>query len=248
MNTFNSKTDFSSLLSPLQKKTLLQHLIELTHNIEKDNHFKNNHFKDNHFKELKNDWYKLSVSQNSSNLNQSANNSEQAATDWLILLFNTVFADQKVILVRSEGEPEYFPAQNDECARIEFAHGFFASALHEISHWCLAGEARRRLPDFGYWYAPDGRSAAQQQAFERVEVKPQALECLFTLACGQSFQVSQDNLFAEFDTSSSTFESDVYQQAEEYILKPHTLPRDAKILLCTLLMTCTFNHPTPMVT
>ena len=127
MNTFNSKTDnsktdFSSLLSPLQKKTLLQHLIELTHNIEKDNHFK----------ELKNDCYKLSVSQNSSNLNQSANNSEQAATDWLILLFNTVFADQKVILVRSEGEPEYFPAQNDESARIEFAHGFFASALHEI--------------------------------------------------------------------------------------------------------------------
>ena len=103
----------------------------------------------------------------------------------------------------------------------------------------MAGEARRRLPDFGYWYAPDGRTAAQQQAFERVEINPQALECLFTLACERHFQVSQDNLFADFDTSSSTFASDVYQQVESYIAKPHTLPRDAKALLTALLSVCT---------
>ncbi|KTF08233.1 protein containing DUF462 [marine sediment metagenome] len=58
--------------------------------------------------------------------------SERLATDWLIQLFNTLFTNQQVILVRSEGEPEYFPAQDNEPARIEFAHGFFASALHEI--------------------------------------------------------------------------------------------------------------------
>ncbi|MDI8993212.1 elongation factor P hydroxylase, partial [Salmonella enterica subsp. enterica serovar Anatum] len=29
--------------------------------------------------------------------------------------------------------------------RIVFAHGFYASALHEISHWCIAGKARREL-------------------------------------------------------------------------------------------------------
>ena len=163
------------------------------------------------------------------------NNIEQALTDWLISLFNTLFSEQRVELVRGEQEPEYFPARGDQPARIEFAHGFFASALHELSHWCVAGEERRSLSDFGYWYAPDGRTAAQQQAFERVEIKPQAIECLFTLACGRPFQVSQDNLFADFDTSGSTFASDVYQQASEYMAKPYMLPRDAKTLLQALL-------------
>ena len=163
---------------------------------------------------------------------------EKAATDWLISLFNTLFAHQHVILVRGIGEPEYFPAKDNQPARIEFAHGFFQSALHEISHWSLTGSERRSLSDFGYWYAPDGRTAAQQQAFERVEIKPQALECLFSLACGRNFQVSQDNLFADFYTSTSTFAQDVYQQAKAYIAEPHTLPRDAKTLLQALLTIC----------
>ncbi len=111
-------------------------------------------------------------------------------------------------------------------------------SLLELSHWCIAGKARRQLADFGYWYAPDGRSEAQQQAFERVEIKPQALECLFTLACRRVFRVSQDNLFADFDTSGSTFALDVYQQAEDYIARPHTLPGDAKTLLHTFLCVC----------
>lgn len=160
---------------------------------------------------------------------------EQQATTWLISLFNNLFAKQQVQLVRGEGDPEYFPADDNNPASIEFAHGFFASALHEISHWCVAGIARRQLSDFGYWYAPDGRSEAQQQAFERVEIKPQALECLFTLACKRDFQVSQDNLFATFDTSYSTFASDVYQQVQHYIDHPQTLPSDAQTLLAALL-------------
>lgn len=162
-------------------------------------------------------------------------NPEQRATDWLITVFNVLFAQEQVRLVQGEHEPEYFPATKTDPARIKFAHGFFASALHEISHWCIAGSARRELSDFGYWYAPDGRSQAQQQAFERVEIKPQALECLFTLACQRPFQVSQDNLFATFDTSASTFAADVYNQAQHYIAKPQSLPRDAKILLWALL-------------
>ncbi|WP_424517673.1 elongation factor P hydroxylase [Psychrobacter sp.] len=111
-------------------------------------------------------------------------------------------------------------------------------SLLVLSHWCVAGEARRRLADFGYWYAPDGRTAAQQQAFERVEIKPQALECLFTLACERSFEVSQDNLFADFDTSNSTFANDVYRQVQQYIAKPNILPPDAKTLLHALLSVC----------
>lgn len=160
---------------------------------------------------------------------------ERAAADWLISLFNTLFVQQNVQLVRGDCEPEYFPADATSPARIEFAHGFFASALHEISHWCVAGHKRRKLSDFGYWYAVDGRSQAEQQAFEQVEIKPQALECLFTLACQRPFQVSQDNLFANFDTSDSSFANDVYSQAQHYIAEPQALPSDAQTLLAALL-------------
>jgi len=92
-------------------------------------------------------------------------------------------------------EPLYQPAvgkeQNHE---LRYREDFFASALHEASHWCIAGPVRRQQTDFGYWYAPDGRSASQQRAFENVEYKPQALEWFFSRACGHSFRISVDNL------------------------------------------------------
>ncbi len=183
------------------------------------------------------EWQALSKKYSKLSLNgTNIKDSERQATDWLIRLFNALFIAQKVELVRGNNEPEYFPAINDNLARIEFAHGFFASALHEISHWCIAGFERRKHSDFGYWYAADGRSQAQQQAFERVEIKPQALECLFTLACKRDFQISQDNLFATFDTSASTFAADVYEQAQHYIAKPQSLPADARTLLRALLL------------
>lgn len=169
---------------------------------------------------------------------RSAESIEKQQVDWLIDLFNAVFSAKNVELVRGESEPEYFPATESGPARIEFAHGFFQSALHEISHWSLAGSHRRTLPDFGYWYAPDGRTEAQQKAFEQVEIKPQAIECLFSLMCGRPFRVSQDNLHADFDTSQSTFEIDVYNQAKLYIDAPQNLPRDAKTLLTVLALVC----------
>jgi len=239
MNLSDNKMNFSDLLSSTEASSLLQHLTQLGSHTEDSTNNKLHLDKNEYLNECRSQWQELSTTQSdNTHTAELVVDGERLATDWLIQLFNTLFADQQVILVRSDGEPEYFPAQNDKPARIEFAHGFFASALHEISHWCVAGDARRRLSDFGYWYAPDGRSAAQQQVFERVEIKPQALECLFTLACGRNFQVSQDNLFADFDTSSSTFAIDVYQQVQSYIAKPHTLPRDAKTLLTALLSAC----------
>lgn len=160
------------------------------------------------------------------------------ATEWLIKVFNQLFYDYQVVLIRGTGEPEYIAAKLQQPARIEFAHGFFASALHEISHWCIAGKYRRTLDDYGYWYAADGRSQAQQQLFEQVEIKPQAIECLFSLLTDRPFRVSQDNLFADFDTSNSTFASDVYQQVQAYLRHPTTLPRDAKVLILQLLKLC----------
>ncbi len=235
MNVFNDKPDFSNLLSPLEAKILLQRLTTLTSNVHASSTDSWNLNNNQCLEDVKSEWQRLATIKGLDGTPSLINKYEQAATDWLIQLFNNLFAHQNVTLVLGQGEPEYFPAQNNESAKIEFAHGFFASALHELSHWCVAGEARRRLPDFGYWYAPDGRTAAQQLAFERVEIKPQALECLFTLACERSFEVSQDNLFADFDTSNSTFANDVYRQVQQYIAKPNILPPDAKTLLHALL-------------
>ena len=240
MNLPDNKINFSDLLSPATASSLLQYLTQLDCHTENALSNRLCLDEDEYLREWRSQWQKLSTTQPDNTYSAGLIiDSERLATDWLIQLFNTLFTNQQVILVRSEGEPEYFPAQDNEPARIEFAHGFFASALHELSHWCLAGDARRQLPDFGYWYAPDGRTEAQQQAFERVEIKPQALECLFTLACGRNFQVSHDTLLADFDTSSSTFANDVYQQVESYIAKPYTLPRDAKTLLTALISVCT---------
>lgn len=189
-----------------------------------------------HWQKINNNCRELKDKSGATLSTNAQNDYEQHITNWLISLFNLLFLEQKVELVRGKHDPEYFPSKGYRPARIEFAHGFFASALHEISHWCIAGRRRRQLADFGYWYAPDGRTATQQQDFERLEVKPQALECLFTLACRRPFQVSQDNLFAKFDTTNSTFDADVYRQASHYINAPQTLPRDAKTLLKALLI------------
>ncbi len=134
----------------------------------------------------------------------------------LVRLFDAAFrATENTVLLRAADawkdarvenarEPLYLPA-NGHCPfhRIVYAHGFFASALHEVAHWCIAGRARRMQADYGYWYQPDDRDAKQQMEFERVEAKPQALEWAFSIAAGFPFQVSVDNLSGvEFDRAA----------------------------------------------
>lgn len=174
---------------------------------------------------------------------------EYARTEWLINCFNTTFLDYQTILVRGSGEPEYLPATASQPAKIQFAHGFFSSALHEISHWCIAGAARRLLPDLGYWYAPDGRNAEQQRQFEQVEIRPQAVEWLLHMACNLPFQVSRDNLSgepecsdpsapsldpAERSTRGTDFASQVHRHALAMLVGEATIPRDAQRLIGVL--------------
>jgi elongation factor P hydroxylase len=111
-------------------------------------------------------------------------------------VFNKCFAVScNTRLYGGAQEPLYQPATRiDGLHALYYRHEYFASALHEAAHWCLAGETRRQQLDFGYWYAPEGRSVQQQQAFEAVERKPQALEWYFSKACAYRFQVSLDNL------------------------------------------------------
>ncbi|WP_427981259.1 elongation factor P hydroxylase [Agarivorans sp.] len=135
----------------------------------------------------------------------------------LICLFNHCFVDYDTVLVAGDDEPLYLPkGQGRAQHQIIFAHGFFASALHEIAHWCIAGEQRRLLEDYGYWYHSDGRNQQQQHAFEQVEVKPQALEYAFCLAAGRPFQVSVDNL-SGFQSDRHAFGAAVEQQYQYYL-------------------------------
>ncbi len=135
----------------------------------------------------------------------------------LIAIFNDCFLGKyNTRLVKGGDEPIYTPA-NDKQAHHEliFAHGFFASALHECAHWLIAGDERRKLVDFGYWYVPDGRTAEQQEIFQRVEIKPQALEWILSKAAGSKFRISIDNLNgSEADTEQ--FKLNVYEQVKYF--------------------------------
>lgn len=114
----------------------------------------------------------------------------------LMQLFDSTFFNAyNVRLIRGEDEPIYLPADSViPFNRIVFAHGFYRSALHEIAHWCLAGTSRRTQVDYGYWYMTDNRNEVEQQAFEQVEVVPQAIEWALSIAAGCDFEVSCDNL------------------------------------------------------
>lgn len=139
-------------------------------------------------------------------------------SDMIELFDRCFFEEYHTRLVKGEDEPVYLPA-DDTCQyhRIFFAHGFYASALHEISHWCIAGAERRQQVDFGYWYCPDGRDEATQQRFETAEIKPQALEWMFSVAAGFPFNISCDNLEGEYQPDRVAFQRQVHAQVMTYL-------------------------------
>ena len=115
----------------------------------------------------------------------------------VMCLFNREFAvSDKTELIGGAAEPYYQPGSPH---RIYFRADYVRSALHEVAHWCVAGRRRRRLADYGYWYSPDDRDAAQQQAFFAVEARPQAIERCFCEAIGIPFSPSVDNVGAQIE-------------------------------------------------
>jgi len=145
----------------------------------------------------------------------------------LIALFENVFFEQyNTRLIKGGDEPLYSPA-GAECSyhQIIFAHGYYESAFHEIAHWCQAGEKRRLIEDFGYWYIPDGRNEKQQKKFEQVEVYPQAIEWAFNVAAQKKFYTSADNLNG-YQGDTEGFKAKVYQQVLAFI--EHDFPPRAQ--------------------
>ncbi|MDI9819588.1 MULTISPECIES: elongation factor P hydroxylase [unclassified Legionella] len=144
----------------------------------------------------------------------------------LIAIFNSCFESRyNTKLVRGNDEPLYLPADATRPFNaIFFAHGFFSSALHECAHWLIAGKERRKQVDYGYWYVADGRNAEQQSLFQRVEVKPQALEWILSMAAGYRFRISVDNLNGA-PPETEAFKQAIHQQVLCYC--EQGLPRRA---------------------
>lgn len=151
----------------------------------------------------------------------------------LIHIFeNTFYTSFNTRLVCGDDEPIYLPADDKHTYhRIIFAHGFYASALHEIAHWLVAGDKRRLLEDYGYWYEPDGRSAVQQTEFEKVEIVPQAIEWAVAISCGFKFDVSADNL-SGIEIDRLAFKHKVYQQVLYYLENGFSLRTTQLINAC----------------
>ncbi|MFD2166247.1 elongation factor P hydroxylase [Thalassotalea euphylliae] len=152
--------------------------------------------------------------------------------DIISIFDSTFYQAYNTRLIKGDDEPIYLPAdQTCDFHRIVFAHGFYASALHEIAHWCIAGPERRLLEDFGYWYVPDGRNDEQQKAFEQVEVKPQAVEWALCAAANKRFNISADNLDgAEPDIEG--FKAKVFEQVKSYL--HNGFPARAQMLMASL--------------
>ncbi len=143
-------------------------------------------------------------------------------------VFAGCFAEQyRTRLVGGAVEPLYVPGQatrvgvsslqdHDSDSVLHYREDFFASALHEVAHWCIAGAARRRQVDFGYWYTPEDRDWVAQQKFQQVETKPQALEWLFSRACGYRFQLSFDNPDQAGAPAAESFAAAVLARARQW--------------------------------
>ena len=149
----------------------------------------------------------------------SVADSEVSSLERIVAVFAQEFGrTENTALIPGAEEPYYQPAKSAASTHKLFSRlDYPASALHEAAHWCLAGARRRQLADFGYWYAADGRSRDQQREFQRVEVKPQAIEWAFSRAVGLRFQVSIDNLAGEA-LDPFGFQLAVWQQARRYAL------------------------------
>jgi elongation factor P hydroxylase len=97
------------------------------------------------------------------------------------------------VVIGGAEEPLYLPGTPGRPAVIRYTRDHAQSVLHELAHWCIAGRARRALPDYGYDYEPPPRNARSRARFLAVEARVQALELLFACTARVRFHVSPDD-------------------------------------------------------
>ena len=157
----------------------------------------------------------------------------QLSLEEIILIFDdSFFSTYNTRLRGGANEPIYLPS-NPDCKtnRLIFRNNYISSALHEVAHWCLAGDERRKMIDYGYWYNSDGRSNNAQKKFEEVEVKPQALEWIFSVASNNTFHISVDNLDGDREPSWY-FSKSISDQAHSWCTE--SLPNRALLFVNAL--------------
>lgn len=111
--------------------------------------------------------------------------------DVLIKLLAEVLPDLQI--QGGADEPFYEAAKDGKKAILYFRDNYVRSLAHELSHFLLAGNRRRQLDDFGYWYFPCGRTEEEQIQFEKVEARPQGLEKVICEVIGVKFSPSLDD-------------------------------------------------------
>ncbi len=145
----------------------------------------------------------------------------------LIDLLANVLPD--LVIQGGADEPFYQAPSGGAKAILYFRSNYPRSLLHELSHYCLSGEKRRQIDDFGYWYIPCGRTENEQLLFEQVEARPQGLEKAMCEAIGISFIPSLD------DFSGRPSSADFLERLEiSYQEMKSTPPPTAKLILDAL--------------
>ena len=145
---------------------------------------------------------------------------------YLINILANVFPD--LIIEGGADEPFYQAAKGNVKAVLYFRDNYPRSLLHELSHYCLAGDRRRKLDDFGYWYSPCGRSAEEQTKFELVEARPQGLEKVMCEILKIKFSASSDDFSGRAPSDAFLNKLDIAYQ--EMRLTPP--PTALKVLTC----------------
>lgn len=132
-------------------------------------------------------------------------------------------------IIGGADEPYYQAPKENEKAKIFFKEDYPRSLLHEMAHYCLAGQRRRKLDDYGFWYSPCGRNADEQSLFEKVEARPQGLEKAMCEAIGSDFSPSLDDFSGR--PASKAFLNKLEESYNEMRINP---PPTAKKVLVAL--------------
>ena len=140
----------------------------------------------------------------------------------LVALFNRAFeATDNTVLQGGADEPYYVPGQ-PSC--IYFRADYARSALHEVAHWCVAGVRRRRFPDYGYWYSPDGAMQRSRRHFLRWRRGRRRLKRPFVRPVGSTFRRASTTWGQIFRLSSSSLLRCASQTGLKYFVTGGYLP------------------------